>query len=89
MYLDDILVVGHSFKEHLVNLGKVFGRLREAGLCLKPSKCHLARREVEYLGHIVSHQGVAADPKKVKAVKEYPTPTDLKSLRSFLGLASC
>ena len=45
-------------------------------------------QEVEHLGHVVSHNGVVPDPKKVEAVKEYPQPIDLKSLRSFLGLAS-
>ena len=88
VYLDDILVIGRTFTEHLNNLVKVFSRLRQAGLCLKPSKCCLARTEVEYLGHVVSQGGVAADPKKVEAVQAYPAPTNLKSLRSFLGLAS-
>ena len=88
VYLDDILVIGRTFTEHLANLAKVFSRLREAGLHLKPSKCHLVATEVEYLGHVVSHQGVTADPKKIKAVQEYPVPIDVKGLRSFLGLAS-
>ena len=88
VYLDDILVVGRTFTEHLANLAKVFSCLRGAGLRLKPSKCHLAATEVEYLGHVVSHQGVTADPKKIKAVQEYPVPMDVKRLRSFLGLAS-
>ena len=87
-YIDDILVMGSTFSEHLENLQKVFERLRQAGLRLKPSKCHLAKREVEYLGYVVSAGGIAADPKKVQAVQEFPVPTDLKQLRSFLGLAS-
>ena len=88
VYLDDILVIGCTFTEHLNNLVKVFSRLRQAGLHLKPSKCCLARTEVEYLGHVVSQGGVAADPKKVEAVQAYPVPTNWKSIRSFLGLAS-
>ena len=88
VYLDDILVIGRTFTEHLNNLVKVFSRLRQAGLHLKPSKCCLARTEVEYLGRVVSQGGVAADPKKVEAVQAYPVPTNRKSLRSFLGLAS-
>ena len=48
MYLDDILVMGTTFEEHLSNLRHVFDRLRDAGLCLKPSKCYLARKEVEF-----------------------------------------
>ena len=88
VYLDDILVMGSTFTEHLVNLGRMFARLGDAGLRLKPSKCHLVQAEVEFLGHVVSAAGVSADPKKVEAVREDPTPTNLKSLYSFLGLAS-
>ena len=88
VYLDDILVMGTTFEEHLCNLRCVFDRLRDAGLRLKPSKCYLARKQVEYLGYVISDCGVAADPKKIKAVKEFPTPVNLKQLRSFLGLAS-
>ena len=88
VYLDDILVMGATFAEHLVNLSRVLTRLREAGLRLKPTKCHLVQEQVEFLGHVVSATGVSADPEKVEAVKNYPIPTDLKKLRSFLGLAS-
>ena len=84
----DILVIGTTFDEHLENLRRVFKRIGEAGLCLKPSECHLAKREMEYLGYVVSARGVAADQKKVHAVREFLVPTDLKQLCSFLGLAS-
>ena len=63
-------------------------RVRVAGLRLKPKKCSIAQLSVEYLGHVVSAEGVQTDPKKLQAVAQYPTPTDLKSLRSFLGLTS-
>lgn len=63
-------------------------RLRKANLRLKPKKCRLAREQVEYLGYVVSREGIIADPKKVTAVKEFPILVDLKALRSFLGLAS-
>ena len=62
VYLDNILVVGRSFKEHLCNLKEVFGRMRKARLHLKPEKCHIAKYEVAYLGYKVSNQGSAADP---------------------------
>jgi len=74
VYLDDILVMGKTFQEHIVNLSKVFARLREAGLRLKPIKCHLVQEEVEFLGHIVSAAGVAPDPRKIDAVKEFSNP---------------
>ena len=88
VYLDDILVIGKSFGEHLQNLRSVFARLREAGLRLKPKKCRLAKQQVEYLGYVVTTTGIAPDPKKVTAVREFAVPEDLKILRSFVGLAS-
>ena len=68
IYLDDVLVVGQTFEEHLSNLREVFTRLKEAGLKLKPSKCHLAKPQVTYLGYVVSKQRITADPAKVAAV---------------------
>ena len=87
-YLDDIIVTGRTFDEHLANLRSVFLRLRDAHLKLKPRKCFLAMKEVEYLGFRVSGEGIIADPKKIEAVQNYPTPADVKQVRSFLGLAS-
>lgn len=89
IYLDDILVIGRTFKEHIHNLKEVFGRLPGAGLRLKPSKCRLARETVDFLGYTVSRNGISADPNKVSTVANYPTPVDLKSLRSsFLSIAN-
>ena len=88
VYLDDVLVLGRTLEEHAENLEAVLSRIRAAGLKLKPSKCNLARKEVEYLGYCVSAKGVATDPKKVTAIKAFPVPLDVRSLRSFLGLLS-
>ena len=88
VYLDDVLVIGCSLEEHNQNLVEVLGRIRTAGLRLKPKKCRFAQTEVEYLGHIVSAAGVSTDPKKLEAVRSFPTPADVRMLRSFLGLAS-
>ena len=88
VYLDDILVFGRDLTEHNANFKAVLEWLREAGLRLKPTKCHLARQQVEFLGHVVSAAGVQTNPGKLKAVERYPVPTDVKTLRSFLGLAS-
>ena len=85
VYLDDILVIGRSFKEHMDNLREALNRLRTAGL---PKKCHFVKQQVKYLGYVVSSSGVSADEDKVKAVDDFPTPRNLKQLRSFLGLAS-
>ena len=88
LYLDDILVLGRTLEEHLQNLAQVFDRLRKAGLRLKPTKCHLARKEITYLEFVVTDKGVAANPQKSEAVRSYPTPIDLKHLQPFLGWAS-
>ena len=88
IYIDDIIVQGATFQEHLSNLRAVLDRLRSARLKLKPKKCNLAEQEVEYLGYVVSQDGLTTDPKKVEAVQKFPVPADLRDLRSFLGLAS-
>ena len=88
VYLDDVLVFGRTIAEHNANLTQVLERLRRAGLRLKPKKCRFALTEVEYLGHVVSAQGVRTDPRKIEAVEQFSTPRDIKTLRSFLGLAS-
>ena len=88
VYLDDVLVMGKTMKEHNENLQKVFDRLRAAGLRLKPKKCCFAQLEVDYLGHVVSSDGIRTDPKKSQAVSEFPVPTNVREVRSFVGLAS-
>ncbi|KAG5899439.1 hypothetical protein JTB14_033630 [Gonioctena quinquepunctata] len=88
VYLDDIIVVGRSFEDHVKNLEEVFLRLRNSGLKLSPKKCHLFQKEVRYLGHVVSGEGVAVDDQKIKAVKDWPIPKDIHQLRSFLGLCT-
>ena len=88
VYLDDIIVLAKDVPEMLKRLGQVFQRLKHANLKLKPTKCCLFRRQVAYLGHIVSEQGVATDPNKVHKVKTWPTPTSVQEVRRFIGLAS-
>ncbi len=88
IYLDDILVFSDTFSTHLHRLEEVFKRLEAANLKMKPSKCRFAQRKIHYLGHIVSSEGVATDPSKIQAIVDYPVPHDVKSLRSFVGLAS-
>ena len=87
-YVDDVLVLGSTFERHLTNLEQVFSRLRKAGLKLKPTKCTLVRPKVTYLGYVVSREGVETDPKKLEAVRDFPTPNTVAKLRSFLGLTS-
>ena len=75
IYLDDIIVFGRTFVEHQGRLDAVLDKLRKAGLKLKPSKCFLLCTQVDYLGHVISADGIAMDKTKQQAVLEWPTPT--------------
>ena len=88
IYLDDIIVFSQTPEEHLVRLQAVFDKLKAAGLKLKPSKCELFKKQINYLGHVVGQEGVATDPDKIKAVTEWPRPTTVTEVRSFLGFVS-
>ena len=88
VYVDDIIVFSRDMKEHLRHLRQVFQCLNKAGLKLKPSKCRFAAVEVKYLGHILSREGIRPNPEKTAIIDSFPTPTDVKQVRSFLGLAN-
>lgn len=87
VYLDDILCYATTWERAVEGLTLVFEKLRWAGLKLKPSKCHLFRQEVAYLGHIVSKEGIKTDPAKGRIVQNWPVPTSDADVRSFLGCA--
>eukprot|EP00731_Ephydatia_muelleri_P002618 Em0001g2618a len=87
-YLDDVLVHSKSKDEHIKHLNVVFSRLKNAGLTLRGSKCHIGHDKVYYLGHVFSEQGMRPDEGKVRVVKEWPTPKNPSEVRQFLGLAS-
>lgn len=72
-----MLIIRKNFEEHLENIARVLDRLHEAGLKLKPSKCHFLLKQVQYLGHTISDQGISPDATKIEAVKSFPKPTDL------------
>ncbi|GFX74189.1 retrovirus-related Pol polyprotein from transposon 412 [Trichonephila clavipes] len=88
IYLDDVIIGGRTFEEHLQNIRKVLSKLSDANLKLNPSKCKFFQKEVNYLGHIISSEGVRTDPEKVSAVKNWKRPENLRELRSFLGLCT-
>lgn len=87
VYPDDIIVYSGTFKEHLDRLDRVFARLKEHGLKLKPTKCCFLRERVTYVGHQLSADRVSPDPDKVAAVAEWKVPDSVKELRSFIGFA--
>ena len=87
VYIDDICILSPDVETHLKTLGEVLAKLKEAGLKVKLSKCKFLTREVEFLGHILSGKGIRPKENITKAIVDFPAPNDVKSLRSFLGLA--
>lgn len=87
VYLDDILCFSRTLAEHRAHLRQVLDVLRQNKLYAKKSKCEFAVPSCEFLGHIISGDGIRPHPDKIKALLDWPTPTTPKNLRSFLGLA--
>jgi hypothetical protein len=88
IYLDDVIVIGRTFQEHLLNLRKVSHQFREAGLNLNPEKCQLFQKEVRHLGHIISPEGITTDTEKLKAVRKWPTPKNKHKIKAFCAYAN-
>jgi hypothetical protein len=84
--MDDILVYSKYLTEHVQHLRLVFQLLQEHQFFVKLSKCSFAQFQLEYLGHIISDQGVATDPEKTKVMLAWLVPTSATKLRGFLGL---
>ena len=87
VYFDDILVYSRSTEEHVSHLRQVFIVLRREKLYANIDKCHFCTDHVVFLGFVVSAGGVQVDKEKVKAIQEWPTPTNAAQVRSFHGLA--
>ena len=86
VFFDDILIYSKTWNEHLFHLEIVLGTLLKHQLYVNHSKCLIGRKEVEYLGHVISAAGVAADPQKIRSMESWPVPTNTTALRGFLGL---
>ena len=84
-YLDDVIVFSKKRANHIADLSAVLDRIRAAGLKLKPSKCALFREQVLYLGHVISTAGVSPDPEKLRVLREWPAPSKVREMQSFLG----
>jgi len=88
VYLDDIIVYSRDYSDHLRNLSEVCDRLRQANLKLHPDKCVLTQNEVTFLGHKVTEDGISTDDAKIKVVRDWPVPKNVKETRSFIGFCS-
>ena len=88
IYLDDVLICSPSFEQHLRDLDEVLSTVRRGGIKLNPKKCSFFKREVEYLGHVISAEGVAPNKDKTEAVAKWPVPTTAKQVQSFVSFCS-
>ena len=86
-YYDDLNVKSRTFTQHLKNARLVFTRIRDCGYTLNALKCFLFQTKVKYLGHVVENGSISLDPDRVSAIVNIPVPNDIKSLRSFIGMA--
>ena len=86
-YLDDVLIYSKTFNSHLITLRRVFSRFREANLKLSPEKCKWFQNQTEFLGYLITENGVRTHPDKIEKIKFFPTPSNTKAVCSFLGLA--
>ena len=85
VYLDDILIFSKTEEEHRKHVKEVLQRLREARLFVKISKCEFHTKETEYLGYIVTPDGVKVDKERVRTIQEWPIPTTVRDIRIFIG----
>lgn len=87
VYLDDIIIYAKDLPDHSQKITEIFQRLRQYNLKLQPLKCEFLRKEVNYLGHQITDEGVKPDPQKISCVKQFPIPRNVKEVKSFLGLS--
>ena len=87
VFIDDILVYSKTRKEHANHMRMVLKTLEEHKLYAKLKKCKFWLERVQFLGHIVTKDGISVDPAKVEAIVNWPRPTNVSEVRSFLGIA--
>ena len=85
-YLDDIIIYSRSEQEHLEHLEEIFIRLKAAGLKLKLEKCCFFKKHIQYLGHLISADGIQPLPEKLKSIVKMPSPKNPKEVKQFFGL---
>lgn len=93
-FLDDLVIYGRSFEEHLQRLSQVLSCIEDSGFKIKLRKCSFCQTEIKALGHVISAKGIGKDPDKVRAVEDFPEPDRtatkakrVKHIQSFIGMA--
>jgi hypothetical protein len=86
VFLDNVVIYAKSLAEHDVKLREIFSRLRKFNLKLQLDKCEFLRKEVNYLGHLITEEGCRPDPSKVEVIKNFPRPENEKQLKRVLGI---
>lgn len=84
--MDDVIIFSKSLHEHLIQIKKIFQLFKEVNLKIQLDKSEFLSKEVAFLGHIITPEGIKPNPMKIKAIQEYPIPKTIKEVRSFLGL---
>jgi hypothetical protein len=87
-YLDDVVVYGEAFEEHLKHVKIVLERLRGAGLTVKPDQVRFATRHISFLGHLVGPEGVRIDPERTQAIRNFTPPKNAKGISRFVGMVN-
>lgn len=88
VYMDDIVIYGFNLEDHNNKLKEVFNRLHCSNLRLQPDKCEFLKKEVVFLGHVITENGVKPNPEKIKSIVNYPIPKNVKEIQAFLGLCN-
>ena len=88
VYLDDLIVFGRNLDQHNQNLLDVFSRLRKVNLKLNPAKCVFLQKEILYLGHVVSENGISPDPEKIRVLENYPHPINADEVKRFVAFCN-
>lgn len=88
VYLDDLIIFGRNLHDHNSNLMKVFDRLRQVNLKLNPSKCEFLKKDLLYLGNVITPNGILPDEQKTQVLKDYPTPKTADEVKRFVAFAN-
>ena len=86
VFFDDILIYSENANEHVNHIGLILSILRKHEQYANRKKCSFSQSKIEYLGHVISGEGVEVDPEKIKSIADWPKPTNIREVKGFLGL---